>query len=62
MVEGRILHDLSGVEGFGYDPLFAPLGYDRSFAELGSEIKNTLSHRAAALQQVIAWLSSGNPL
>lgn len=55
-VEGRILDAPSGVEGFGYDPLFAPQGYDRSFAELGAEIKNSLSHRGRALAQVVAWL------
>ena len=55
-VEGRILDAPSGAEGFGYDPLFAPQGYDRSFAELGAEIKNSLSHRGRALAQVVAWL------
>ena len=57
-VEGRILDAPSGVEGFGYDPLFAPQGYDRSFAELGAEIKNSLSHRGRALAQVVAWLQN----
>jgi XTP/dITP diphosphohydrolase len=55
-VEGRILDAPSGAEGFGYDPLFAPQSYDRSFAELGAEIKNSLSHRGRALAQVVAWL------
>ena len=55
-VEGCILTALTGQCGFGYDPLFAPAGYDLSFAELGSEIKNQLSHRARALAQVLDWL------
>ncbi|MBI1840948.1 MAG: non-canonical purine NTP pyrophosphatase [Verrucomicrobia bacterium] len=55
--EGRILLAPSGGGGFGYDPLFAPLGHDRSFAELGAESKNQLSHRAAALARLRAVIS-----
>lgn len=55
-VEGKILSSASGAQGFGYDPLFAPVGYAQSFAELGSSIKNSLSHRGRALAQVVAWL------
>ena len=55
-VEGRILSTAGGAGGFGYDPLFAPTGYDQSFAELGSEVKNALSHRGRTLAKVIAWL------
>jgi len=50
--EGSIQTEQSGVEGFGYDPLFVPTGYDKTFAELGKEIKNTISHRGKALQQL----------
>lgn len=57
-VEGRMLTSLSGVQGFGYDPLFVPEGYDKTFAELGNEIKNSLSHRARALSAVMKWLNS----
>lgn len=55
-VEGRILLSPAGIGGFGYDPLFAPLGYELSFAELGAEIKNQLSHRARTLEQAMTWL------
>lgn len=55
-VEGRILEARRGEGGFGYDPLFAPEGYDESFADLGNEVKNTMSHRGRALAQVVAWL------
>ena len=57
-VEGRILEAPYGAGGFGYDPLFAPEGHDRSFAELGPEVKNALSHRGRALAKVVEWLES----
>ena len=47
--EGRIIHTARGVSGFGYDPVFVPTGYDKTFAELGDEIKNQISHRAKTL-------------
>ncbi|MSU34749.1 MAG: non-canonical purine NTP pyrophosphatase [Pedosphaera sp.] len=47
--EGRIAERGSGASGFGYDPLFVPDGFDLSFAELGVEAKNRISHRARAL-------------
>lgn len=56
-VEGRILTEPSGRGGFGYDPLFVPSCYNESFADLGAEIKNQLSHRARALAQALEWLS-----
>lgn len=55
-VEGTILPDRQGEGGFGYDPLFVPDGFQESFAELGEEVKNSLSHRARALSQVAQWL------
>jgi len=48
---GRIAEQASGAEGFGYDPLFVPDGYDRSFAELTADEKNAISHRGRALQK-----------
>jgi XTP/dITP diphosphohydrolase len=47
--EGRIGFESSGTHGFGYDPLFRPDGFDRTFAELGEETKNRISHRSKAL-------------
>jgi len=55
-VEGRIIGEMRGDGGFGYDPLFVPEGFEQSFAQLGGEVKNQLSHRARALQKVVAWL------
>ena len=47
---GEILREPAGEGGFGYDPVFMPQGYDRSMAELGTEVKNRISHRANALR------------
>jgi XTP/dITP diphosphohydrolase len=57
-VEGRILESPQGEGGFGYDPLFAPDGFAQSFAELGPEVKNGMSHRGRALAKVMALLDS----
>lgn len=51
VVEGHIAPAPRGEAGFGYDPLFVPRGYTRTFAELGSEVKNRISHRARAFQK-----------
>ncbi len=59
-VEGRILEKPRGHSGFGYDPLFVPRGERKSFAELGPDIKNGLSHRARAMEEVSAWLRLRN--
>lgn len=59
MVEGVITPVPRGVGGFGYDPLFVPDGQGQTFAELGEEIKNGLSHRARALAGVVEWLRTG---
>lgn len=56
IVEGHILREGRGTAGFGYDPLFVPEGYDQSFAELGEEVKNQISHRARAVQKLVAFL------
>ncbi len=51
IVRGKIIDQLRGEKGFGYDPLFVPDGYTRTFAEMGDEIKNRISHRAIAFQK-----------
>ena len=56
---GHIAEKQAGVEGFGYDPLFIPNGYDRSFAELSAEEKNAISHRGRALEKVKAIVGNG---
>ena len=59
-VEGRMLSELHGEGGFGYDPLFVPDGYDQTFSQLSEGIKNQLSHRAVAMQKVVAWLAASS--
>lgn len=56
IVEGSIAHEVSGAHGFGYDPLFVPRGYDRSFGELDPAIKASISHRAEAFRKMRAFL------
>lgn len=56
VVEGHIITEKRGDGGFGYDPLFIPDGYDKTFAELGNEVKNGISHRARAVAQLAEFL------
>ena len=56
IVEGEIIRERRGGEGFGYDPIFQPDGYDKTFAELGMDIKNHISHRARATQKLCEFL------
>lgn len=55
-VEGTIAQEARGKEGFGYDPIFIPEGYEKTFAQLGNEVKNKLSHRARAMEKVKGYL------
>ena len=54
-VEGVIINQEKGEGGFGYDPIFVPEGHCETFAQLGSDVKNALSHRARALADLLAW-------
>lgn len=56
--DGKISEVQSGTGGFGYDPIFVPDGYDESFAVLGHEVKNVISHRGRATQKLIDFLRS----
>lgn len=57
VVEGTITKEKKGAEGFGYDPIFIPIGYEQTFAQLPIQIKNEISHRGKALQKLIAYLT-----
>ncbi len=56
IVNGNIISERRGGEGFGYDPIFQPDGYDQTFAEMGVETKNQISHRARATQKLANYL------
>jgi len=55
-VDGVITYEKQGKGGFGFDPIFAPVGYNKTFAELGSEVKNKISHRGRALEKFTQYL------
>jgi XTP/dITP diphosphohydrolase len=55
-IDGEILVTPRGNNGFGYDPIFLPSGYDLSFAEMSAELKNSISHRGLATQKLVAYL------
>lgn len=58
IVRGRIIHQLRGSGGFGYDPLFIPEGFDQTYAELGEAVKNRISHRAIAFGKAKEFLKT----
>ncbi len=58
VVEGTIRHEPAGTKGFGYDPIFQPEGYDLTFGELSLEEKNSISHRAIAIDKLMAFLDT----
>jgi XTP/dITP diphosphohydrolase len=57
-IEGKIITEKLGSNGFGYDPIFVPDGYNETFAQLDSETKNKISHRARALQKMLEFLKT----
>jgi XTP/dITP diphosphohydrolase len=58
VVRGQITKDLKGVEGFGYDPVFVPQGYEQTFAEMSMEQKNAISHRGQAVAKLVNFLKA----
>ena len=58
---GHLIPESRGENGFGYDPAFIPEGYDKTFGELGWDVKSRISHRAKALQQLVSWLRENLP-
>jgi XTP/dITP diphosphohydrolase len=55
-IKGQIIEDQRGTDGFGYDPIFMPDGFDRTFAEMSLEEKGKISHRAKAFEKLINFL------
>ena len=60
LVGGKILAEKRGDGGFGYDPVFVPLGFDQTLAQMTMEQKNSISHRAKAMNKLMAFLESNN--
>lgn len=58
IINGTIAREKRGGSGFGYDPLFVPDNYSQTFAEMGNDIKNQISHRAQAVKKLITFLSN----
>lgn len=56
-IKGTIIDEEKGNAGFGYDPIFQPDGYDQTFAELGTDVKNNISHRALAVNKLCDFLN-----
>jgi XTP/dITP diphosphohydrolase len=61
VVEGSICTQRTGSAGFGYDPIFKPEGYNKTFAEMTMDEKSAISHRAIALEKLIAFLNGNSP-
>jgi XTP/dITP diphosphohydrolase len=57
VIEGTILEEMHGTQGFGYDPLFKPNGYNKTFAQISADEKSKISHRALAVNKLVDFLS-----
>ncbi len=57
-VDGEIIHEQRGASGFGYDPIFRPIGFEQTFAEMDETAKNAISHRGIAMQKLADFLKS----
>ena len=58
IINGKIISEKTGTNGFGYDPIFVPNGYTETFAQLNSETKNAISHRGIALKKMIEFINA----
>ncbi|MDI9310676.1 MAG: non-canonical purine NTP pyrophosphatase, partial [Limnohabitans sp.] len=58
IINGKIINECIGENGFGYDPIFVPDGYSTTFAQMTIEEKSTISHRAKAVNQLIDFLKN----
>jgi XTP/dITP diphosphohydrolase len=57
-IRGKIIEQMAGENGFGYDPIFVPEGHEQTFAQLSSETKNTISHRARAMEKFLSYINN----
>ncbi|MFT6872056.1 MAG: XTP/dITP diphosphohydrolase [Roseivirga sp.] len=60
IIKGQVALEKIGKDGFGYDPIFIPEGYDQTFAELSAEVKNTMSHRKRSVEKLAQFLNKLN--
>ena len=60
IINGKIIEEKIGTNGFGYDPIFVAVGYEKTFAELSMEEKSTISHRGIAVKELILFLQKQN--
>lgn len=58
IANGEIINEKTGLNGFGYDPIFKPNGYDRTYAEMPLELKNSISHRGYAFKKLVDYLNN----
>ena len=58
IIRGNIIEKERGTSGFGYDPIFVPEEYNQTFAELGNDIKNKISHRAQAIDKLCKFIQN----